>query len=87
MAALHGEVDEAIQRFWTDTRERHRFLQHDRERPILPPEELFLKPEDFFTLAGAQAVLAVRGKDPVDWARPLPDLSVADVGLGLVQAP
>ena len=27
------------QRFWTDTRERHRFLQHDPERPILPPEE------------------------------------------------
>ena len=26
---LHGEVDEALQRFWTDTRERHRFLQHD----------------------------------------------------------
>jgi transcription-repair coupling factor (superfamily II helicase) len=23
--------------FWTDTRERHRFLQHDPERPILPP--------------------------------------------------
>ncbi|MFX8227064.1 hypothetical protein ABTL27_19405, partial [Acinetobacter baumannii] len=35
--ALHGEVDEAIQRFWTDTRERHRFLQHDPERPLLPP--------------------------------------------------
>ena len=33
--ALHGEVDEALKRFWTDTRERHRFLQHDRERPIL----------------------------------------------------
>ena len=33
--ALHGEIDEALQRFWTDTRERHRFLQHDRERPIL----------------------------------------------------
>ncbi|HMC15608.1 MAG TPA: DEAD/DEAH box helicase, partial [Albitalea sp.] len=74
--ALHGEIDEALKRFWTDTRERHRFLQHDRERPILPPEELFLKPEDFFTLAGAQAVLAVRGKESVDWARPLPDLSV-----------
>ena len=29
---------EAIwQRFWADTRERHRFLQHDPERPILPP--------------------------------------------------
>ena len=42
---LHGEVDAALNRFWVDTRERHRFLQADRERPILPPEDLFLKPE------------------------------------------
>jgi transcription-repair coupling factor (superfamily II helicase) len=38
---LHGEVDEALQRFWIDTRERHRFLQHDPERPILPPAAMF----------------------------------------------
>jgi transcription-repair coupling factor (superfamily II helicase) len=72
---LHGEVDAALQRFWADTRERHRFLQHDKERPILPPEELFLRPEDFFATANAHAVLVVRGNEPVDWARPLPDLS------------
>src|SRR5437763_4752846 len=59
--ALHGEVDESLKRFWADTRERHRFLQHDRERPILPPESLFLKPDEFFTRANAHAVLAVRG--------------------------
>ncbi|WP_372526112.1 transcription-repair coupling factor [Piscinibacter sp.] len=74
--ALHGEVDDALKRFWTDTRERHRFLQHDRERPILPPEELFLKPEDFFSLTAPHSTLAVRGSDPTDWARALPDLSV-----------
>jgi transcription-repair coupling factor (superfamily II helicase) len=74
--ALHGEIDDALKRFWTDTRERHRFLQHDRERPILPPEDLFLKPEDFFTLTGAHSALSLRGKEPVDWAKSLPDLSV-----------
>ncbi|MEW6704810.1 MAG: transcription-repair coupling factor [Pseudomonadota bacterium] len=73
---LHGEVDESLKRFWADTRERHRFLQHDPERPILPPEELFLKPEDFFSLANVHSTLALRGNDPVDWARPLPDVSV-----------
>jgi len=73
---LHGEVDESLKRFWTDTRERHRFLQHDRERPILPPEDLFLRAEDFFTLANAHATLAVRGTEPVEWARPLTDLSI-----------
>lgn len=74
--ALHGDIDESLKRFWTDTRERHRFLQHDKERPILPPEDLFLRPENFFTLANAHATLVVRGKEPVEWARPLPDLSV-----------
>jgi transcription-repair coupling factor (superfamily II helicase) len=73
---LHGEVDEALSRFWTDTRERHRFLQHDKDKPILPPEELFLRSEDFFARANAHATLALRGREPVDWARPLPDLSV-----------
>jgi transcription-repair coupling factor (superfamily II helicase) len=74
--ALHGEIDDALKRFWTDTRERHRFLQHDRERPILPPEELFLKPEEFFGLCNAHAQLAVRGKEEATWARALPDLAV-----------
>jgi len=73
---LHGEIDEALQKFWTDTRERHRFLQADRERPILPPEELFLKPEDFFALCNRHAQLALRGREEVAWARALPDLSV-----------
>jgi len=73
---LHGEVDDALQHFWTDTRERHRFLQHDAERPLLPPEELFLRSEDFFTLVNARATLLLRGAGEVDWARPLPDVSV-----------
>ena len=74
--ALHGEIDEALKRFWTDTRERHRFLQHDRERPILAPEELFLRPEAFFARCNEHAQLSVRGQPEADWARPLPDLGV-----------
>jgi len=58
---LHGEVNDALERFWADTRERHRFLQHDRERPILPPEALFLKPEAFFAATQPHATLALRG--------------------------
>ena len=49
-------------RFWTDTRERHRFLQHDRERPILPPEDAV--PEAGGVLHAwptRMRVLAVRG--------------------------
>ena len=73
---LHGEIDGALAHFWTDTRERHRFLQHDPERPILPPEQLFLRPEDFFTQTQTYATLALRGHDAVEWARPLPDVSI-----------
>jgi len=77
---LHGEVEEALRRFWTETKERHRFLQHDPERPLLPPEDLFLKVEDFFTLANAHALLVMRGNEPTEWARPLPDLAVTRGG-------
>ncbi len=76
MLVLHGEVDQALERYWADTRERHRFLQHDPERPLLPPEEIFLKPDEFFTRTQAHATLSLRGKEPTDWARPLPDVSV-----------
>ncbi len=71
---LHGDVDETLRRFWNETRERHRFLQHDPERPLLPPEDIYLKTEDFFTLANAHALLVMRGQEPVSWASPLPDL-------------
>ena len=73
---LHGKVDEALERFWADTRERHRFLQHDPERPILPPAEVFLPAEEFFARTQAHATLSLRGSDAVDWARPLPDLAM-----------
>jgi transcription-repair coupling factor (superfamily II helicase) len=46
-----GEIDEAIKRFWIDTKSRYTFLNSDRERPVLAPETLFLRDEDFFTLA------------------------------------
>ncbi|MBQ0930927.1 transcription-repair coupling factor [Ideonella sp. 4Y16] len=72
---LHGEVDEALQRFAADTRERHRFLQHDPDRPILPPDAIFLKTDEFFARAAAHAVLSLRGAAEVDWARPLPGVA------------
>jgi len=73
---LHGKVDEALEGWWKDTRERHRFLQHDPERPILPPAAIFMPAEEFFTRTQPHATLALRGAEAVDWARPLPDLSI-----------
>ena len=77
---LHGKVDEAFEHFWVDTRERHRFLQHDPERPLLPPAAIFMPGEEFFTRTQAHAVLSLRpgsGDDSaVPWARPLPAISI-----------
>jgi len=86
---LHGEVDGALQRFWSDTRERHRFLQHDPERPILPPEAIFLRPEEFFARTQPLATLVLRPTAPAAdatdtteadpasaWTRPLPPLAI-----------
>ncbi len=80
--ALHGEIDEALQRFWSDTRERHRFFQHDRERPILAPEAIFLRPEEFFGTCGEHAQLTLRSRQSEaesksgGWAHALPDLAI-----------
>ena len=35
LVVLHGDLEPAFQHFWQDTRERHRLLQGDPERPLL----------------------------------------------------
>ncbi|MDY7578550.1 transcription-repair coupling factor [Herbaspirillum sp. RTI4] len=61
--ALVGDIDQTIQRFWSDTRSRYRFLSADRERPVLPPESIFLGDEDFFTLAKPYGRWAIQNDD------------------------
>ncbi|HZY18168.1 MAG TPA: transcription-repair coupling factor [Ramlibacter sp.] len=77
---LHGDLEPAFQRFWQDTRDRHRLLQGDPERPLLPPESLFLTIEQFYARANEHAQLGVRPgvQDVADSAlfQKLPDLSV-----------
>lgn len=61
---LHHDVQEAIAGFWRETRSRYQMLRGDRARPVLAPESLFLKEDEFFAslhdrprlaLAAAQA--------------------------------
>jgi len=61
---LHGDLEPAFQRFWEDTRDRYRLLQGDPERPVLPPEALFLSPEQFYTRANEHAQLALKAVIP-----------------------
>ena len=48
LLCLHGNLDQAAQNFWTEAQSRYRLLAYDPERPILPPERLLIKAEDFF---------------------------------------
>ena len=80
---LHGDLEAAFQRFWQDTRERHRVLVGDPDRPVLPPEALFLSSEQFYGQANAHSQLALRpaqaeAADAAPYAEfaPLPSLAV-----------
>ncbi len=73
-----GEVDAAITRFWTDTQSRYTFLKADRERPVLAPNTLFLRDEDFFALAKPFGRLIVKANPGENHgiSSPLPDIAV-----------
>jgi transcription-repair coupling factor (superfamily II helicase) len=81
---LHGDLEPAFQHFWQDTRERYRLVQGDPERPVLPPEALFLGTEQFYARSNAHAQLAIRPaiEDVADNAhfQKLGDLSVVRGG-------
>jgi transcription-repair coupling factor (superfamily II helicase) len=48
LICLHHGVLEAGESFWRDTRSRHSLLRGDRDRPLLPPEELFVSVDQLF---------------------------------------
>jgi transcription-repair coupling factor (superfamily II helicase) len=47
----HGDVEAAARRFADEAAQRHRFLSHDPERPLLRPGELFIDAQQFFVAA------------------------------------
>ncbi|MDD2882327.1 MAG: transcription-repair coupling factor [Rhodoferax sp.] len=57
---LHGDLEPAFAHFWQDTRERYRLVQGDPERPVLPPDALFLSAEQFYARVNQHAQLAMR---------------------------
>ena len=48
LICLHQNVQPIIEDFWRDTQSRYKLLRGDRERPPLPPSELFLASDLFF---------------------------------------
>src|SRR5574340_1104347 len=71
----HGALDPAGQAFWADAQSRHRLLGGDKDRPLLPPAELFLPTDAFFTRAKAYARLDVEQAGD-GLARPITPISV-----------
>jgi transcription-repair coupling factor (superfamily II helicase) len=53
--AFHHDVAGAVQAFWQDAQSRHRMMGGDSDRPLLPPAQLFLPAEEFYTRAKAFA--------------------------------
>ena len=47
----HGDLDKAAQTFWYEANSRWKLLAYDAERPVLPPEMLLMKTDDFFSKA------------------------------------
>jgi len=94
---LHGDLEPEFSHFWQDTKERHRLSQGDPERPVLPPEALFLTDQDFYKTANQYAQLSLRPgpsaqEDAQAWEHafaPLPPLEAhrgAEQPLALLQA-
>jgi transcription-repair coupling factor (superfamily II helicase) len=71
----HGALDPAGQAFWTDAQGRHRLLSGDKDRPLLPPAELFLSTEAFFVLARDYDRLDIQ-QSGEGLAGPLPPIAV-----------
>jgi transcription-repair coupling factor (superfamily II helicase) len=46
--ALHQDVSDAVSQFWREAQTRHTMAAGDPDRPLLPPQQLFLPAEEFF---------------------------------------
>ncbi|WP_426335712.1 transcription-repair coupling factor [Pseudoduganella sp. R-31] len=77
--AMVGDIDAAIKRFWADTESRYKFLKADRERPILPPQDIFLGDEQFFILAKPHPRIAISRDMSLpssELSAPIPNIAV-----------
>lgn len=81
-----GDIEKPIRQFWNDAHQRYKFLSSDRERPLLPPERVFLNDEAFFSRAQYYGRLSLSGpSDPEGITSPAPQVTVerrADDPLG-----
>lgn len=75
LLTLHGDAPATSHDFWQDTQSRYRLLRGDKDRPLLPPEHLFLNTEQFFIEANRFARLDL-GKNEEAATTPVPEVIV-----------
>ena len=54
---LHGNLDKAAQSFWFDAGSRYKLMAYNPEKPILKPEILLIKTDEFFAKTQSFAVV------------------------------
>ncbi|HLX81059.1 MAG TPA: transcription-repair coupling factor [Burkholderiales bacterium] len=78
---LHRDVSGAIQAFWRDAQSRFKMLGGDPDRPLLPPAQLFMPSEEFYTRVKAYPRIDIAESPEEDLDQPvaaasLPPLAV-----------
>ncbi|NLY64573.1 MAG: transcription-repair coupling factor [Alcaligenaceae bacterium] len=71
-----GDLEDTIARFHSDTASRYNFIKGDRERPVLPPEQLFLSKDQIYGQFKNFARLNLDGKKPSEEITAAPDVAV-----------
>ena len=57
-------IPDAVAAFHAETDSRYELLRHDREHPLMPPEMLFLRNDDFNRIFAPLARITLREPDP-----------------------
>ncbi|MDE3208502.1 MAG: transcription-repair coupling factor, partial [Pseudomonadota bacterium] len=76
---LHDDITVAVENFWKDTQSRYHFLRSDPLRPVLPPDNLFLRPEQLFSHIKTYPCVSITRQKKVlkeSFATSLPDLHI-----------
>lgn len=79
----YHDIKTPCDRFWQDVQERYEQQRHDLQRPLLSPEKLFLRTEQFFAKLNDFPQVDLK-KDP-DNLRALPDLSLDPKGTNPIE--
>ena len=76
LCVTHGDLEAAMQHFWTDTTGRYQFLKSDHTRPVLPPESLLLRDEQLFACINPFMRLALTEGQTHDQYLPAPPVAI-----------